>query len=343
MKKFLFLLFVLCMCFGLMSACGSAEPEVKTEEVTTQILEEPTEETTEPTTAPTALELDMTELTLTSIGEQATIYSGDVPAEKIYWYSADSSVAAVDAGVVTAMGTGVANVYGTYGDQVMLCTVTSSAAYISDTKPILTPPTYENVDSSFFDDAVFVGDSISVKMSYAAGGKLGNAQFLVQTSYGLHNAVNDLMYTSYRGQKYKNLEDAIAATGAKKVFIMLGVNDIGRFGLEENMENWRILIELIREACPDIQIYIQSMMPIWTRAQTSKLSNSKVYAYNFALRFFAEQYGCGYIDVFPYMQDSSGGLAAEYCSDKYVHVTEKGVAVWLSVLRAHANYFEENT
>ena len=341
MKKGMCMLLVLSMCFGILCACGSSEPVATTgvpEETTA-----PTEaETTEETTVPVAvLELDMAELTLTTIGEQVSIYSGEIPVEQIFWYSADSAVAAVEMGVVTAMGEGVSNVYGCYGDQKVCCTVTSSAAYNSDRSAILTPPTYEAVDSSFFDDAVFVGDSISVKMSYSAGERLGNAQFLVITSYGLHNAVNDLMSVPYRGRNYANIEQAVAATGAKKVFIMLGVNDIGRFKLEQNMENWRILVELIRSECPDVQIYIQSMFPIWSGAQTTKLNNEKVYAYNFALKFFAEQYECGYIDVYPYLQNGLGGMAAEYCSDKYVHITEKGVDVWVSVLRAYANYKEE--
>lgn len=339
MKRLVCML-VLCMCVGFLCACGSAEPMVTTgvpEETTA-----PTEAvTTEETTVPAAvLELDMSELTVTTIGEQVSIYSGEIPAEVIYWYSADSSVAAVELGVVTAMGEGIANVYGIYGDQKVCCTVTSSATHNNDKKAILTPPAFENADPSFFDDAVFVGDSISVKLSYCAGDRLGNAQFVVITSYGLHNAVNRLMSVPYRGGQYSNLEDAVAATGAKKVFIMLGVNDIGRFGLEQNMDNWRILVERIREACPGIQIYIQSMFPIWSGAQTSKLNNTKVYAYNFALRFFAEQYECGFIDVYPYLQNGAGGLAAEYCSDKYVHITEKGVDVWVSVLRAYPYYKE---
>lgn len=334
------ILLVIGVCLGLLCGCGAAAPAETSVPTETTVPTEP--ETTETTLAPVVLELDMYELSLSTMAEQVSIYSGEIPAEDIFWYSADSSVAAVELGVVTALGSGVSNVYGIYGDQKVCCTVTSTAEYTSDKTAILKAPTLETVDASFFDDAVFVGDSISVKMSYSAGDRLGNAQFLVITSYGLHNSVNHLMSVPYRGSQYSNIEDAIAATGAKKVFIMLGINDIGRFDVDENMDKWRITVERIREKCPGVQIYIQSMMPMWSGAQTKKLNNNKVYEYNFALKFFAEQYDCGYIDLYPYFQNGAGGLAKEYCSDKYVHITEKGVDVWISVLKAYANY-EENT
>ena len=321
----------------LLTGCAPATDEVTTQP-TTQAPTETVPETVATEPIP-PLELDVTELTLTTIGEQVTIYSGQVPADKIYWHSADASVAMVDRGVVTAMGrSGVANIFGVYDDQVLTCTVTSTATYTSDRTPILAPPDYTNADPSFFDDAVFVGDSISLKLSRYHNGELGNAQFLVQSSYSIYNAINDKMVTTYRGKQYYNLEDAIAQTGAKKVFIMLGMNDLGIFGVNQTLEHYRILIELIREACPDIEIYIQSVTPIWTGSERKSLNNSNIHEFNFILRFFAEEHGCGFIDIGPYLQDYTGGLAAVYSSDRYVHVTENGIAVWTAALRSYAYY-----
>ena len=321
----------------LLAGCASKNTAETTVPETTQAAETvPETEATEP--AP-VLELLMTEVTLTTIGEQVTIYSGEIPAHKIYWHSADASVAMVDRGVVTAMGrSGVSNVFGVYEDQILTCTVTSTASYTQDRTPILTPPDYTSVDPSFFDDAVFVGDSISLKLSRYHNGELGNAQFLVQSSYSIYNAINDKMVTTYRGRSYTNIEDAIAASGAKKVFIMLGMNDLGIFGVDQTLEHYRILIELIQEACPDIEIYIQSVTPMWTGSARKSLNNTNIHTFNFILRFFAQEHGCGFIDIGPYLQDYTGGLAAVYSSDRYVHVTENGIAVWTAALRSYGYY-----
>ena len=208
--------------------------------------------------------------------------------------------------------------------------------------PAVAEPANQTVDSSFFDDAVFVGDSISLKLSqYAASsGALGRAKFLVIGSFGVNNAVNDHPDTrvTYQGVKYQDIEEAIKATGAKKMFIMFGMNDIGLHGIDKTITNWGVLVDLIRSQCPDIAIYIQSMTPIWTGGEKGKLTNANVLKYNEKLRNFAQNNGCKYIDIHPYMQDSTGGLATIFCSDKYVHLTNEGAQRWIAVLKAYTGY-----
>lgn len=330
--------------FGLLAGCVSST-SVQVTEPTTEPTIQPTQPPTEPTAtqevteAPFLLALDTENVTVTEIGQQVVIYSGEVPAEEIYWYSGDSFVAMVDRGVVTAMGhDGVTNIFGIYGDQTLVCTVTSTACYQSGRTPVLSPPDYENVDASFFDDAVFVGDSISVSLSQQHNGALGNAQFLAKGGYSIYSAITDSMSIPYNGRQYVNIEEAIAATGAKKVFIMLGINDLGIFGVDATLEHYRILLEMIRGACPDVQIYLQSVTPIWTGSAKRTLNNSSIQIFNFVLRFLAEEYGYGFIDIAPYLLDYTGGLAAAYSSDRYVHITLAGVDVWTTVLRSHAYY-----
>ncbi len=208
--------------------------------------------------------------------------------------------------------------------------------------PAMEAPANQTVDSSFFDDAVFVGDSISLKLSYyaASSGELGKAKFLVVGSYGVNNAVYDHPDTklTYQGVKYQDIEEALAATGAKKVFIMLGMNDIGLYGIDKTITNWAVLLDLIHSTCPDITVYIQSMTPVWTGGEKGKLNNANVLKYNAQLKAFAESNGYKYIDVHPYMQDSTGGLATCYCSDSYVHLTNEGAQRWIAVLKAYTGY-----
>ena len=208
--------------------------------------------------------------------------------------------------------------------------------------PVLEAPEIQSVDESFFDDAVFVGDSISLKLTqYAASsGSLGNAKFLTVSSLGVHNAVDDHPETqvTYRGVRYKDLEKAIAATGAKKVFIMFGMNDIGYYGIDSTMSYWSRLLEMIYTACGEITVYIQSMTPVWTGGERGTLNNANVLAYNEQLKAFADANGCAYIDIHPYMTDSTGGLATKYCADKYVHLTKAGAKTWVAVLKAYSGY-----
>jgi lysophospholipase L1-like esterase len=148
------------------------------------------------------------------------------------------------------------------------------------------------------------------------------------------HAVAGSMYLTYQGQQMSPW-DALAASGVNKVFILLGMNDIGLYGVDKTIENWGILIGKIRESCPDIQIYIQSGTPIYHGGEKGKLTNANMNAYNVKLQAFAEENGCYYVDIATTMKDSNGALKANYCSDEYVHLTDAGCDAWALVLKRY--------
>ena len=192
------------------------------------------------------------------------------------------------------------------------------------------------VVENFFDDAAFIGDSVTLKLKYyhAETGALGKATFLCAGNYGVHNAVDNVLYVTYQGQEMTP-QDALAACGATKVFIMLGMNDIGLYGVEDTIVYWSKLLTNIRSTCPDIDIYIQSGTPIVTGGEKGKLTNARMDEYNVELQKFCLENDCFYVDVATSMKDSTGGLKKEYCSDNYVHMTPEGCQVWVDVLFAY--------
>jgi len=198
--------------------------------------------------------------------------------------------------------------------------------------PVVAPP--EGVgDVSFYDDAAFIGDSVTLKLYYYTmnNKKLGNATFLTQGSYSMAHAAWGSMLLKYQGQDMSP-EDALAAAGVNKVFIMLGMNDIAAYGIDKTIDHWNMVIGRIREKCPDIGIYIQSCTPILTGAEKGALNNANMDEFNSRLNTFASENGCYFIDVASYMKDSTGGLASVYCSDGYVHLSDAGAETWIKVL-----------
>ena len=88
-------------------------------------------------------------------------------------------------------------------------------------------PESPRVEDSYFDDAVFIGDSVSLKLNlYVTKNRqsnptlLGKAQFLTAGSMGSGNALqpvsDDSIHPLYNGEKM-SLADSVAASGAKKV------------------------------------------------------------------------------------------------------------------------------
>lgn len=277
-----------------------------------------------------------------------TLYDGPVDPALIYWYSSDSSVAKVINGRIYALRSGIAEIRAEYLGQSHSCVVTcdfTDALQVDDciNLPMLQAPDLRGDPAENFSDAVFVGDSITAQLSgYALkSGLLGDAIFLCETSYSVNNGILDIMQIGYLGRRY-SFEDAVAATGRNNVFIMLGTNDIGIYGINTTIARWGKFIQKIRDKNPDVTIYIQSIPPMWNPSQLRMLNNRIIRNYNQALRKFAKENGCEFIDIAPYLTNGDGGLVQEYSFDKYVHLSTLGLDTWARVLNAHMEMYKED-
>ena len=353
MKRVISLMVCFVLCLSLLCGCGKDKEDVPAAEVP-QAEAAPSEAQQEADpNEPFAF--DKERVVLVTEGEKWILYDGAVPYSQVTWVSDDTSVATFENGVVTAISSGSTMVHAEYAGQTYSCEVVCNLRFFEgesveptdaddyggpygqdNRDPVMAPPQTARVDSAFFDDAVFVGDSVTLKLSYYAtsSGKLGKAQFLTRGSYGVAHAVSDTMLLTYQG-KDMAVEEAIKATGASKVFLMMGMNDIGLYGIDTTIENWGKLIDRIEANCPDVTVYIQSMTPIWTGGEKGDLNNTNMDIYNEKLKAFATSNGIEFIDVAPYMKDATGGMATRYCSDEYVHVTDLGAAAWIRVLKAY--------
>lgn len=322
---------------------GNTQSSAETSAPTTEHSQ--TEETSQ--TVP-AVNFYREQVILVSEGETFRLYDGVLDAAMV-WGSENEAVAVFSDGVITAVSAGETVVYCEYNGTRVECLVTCNIETAPTTQdpvdvsnpraPVKAAPTAAVVDASFFDDAAFVGDSISLKLSNYAEetGALGDATFLVRGSYGVGNEVEAGYHIIFRGQEMV-IEEALTQAGVSKVFIMLGMNDIGLYGIDATIENWGEMIENIRSKCPDMDIYIQSMTPVWTGGEVGSLNNANVDTYNDRLEEFAAANGCVYIDVASYLKDSTGGLATAFCSDEYVHLTDEGASTWIKVLKAFTGY-----
>jgi hypothetical protein len=265
------------------------------------------------------------------------------------WSSENEAVAAVKDGVVTAVERGETVITAQFEDQSVSCRVICDLPVpmvlnenAGERDPMYLPPDVEIVDDSFFDDAVFIGDSQGQIfyncVKYA--GVLENATHLCRNSYSIDSAAGDKMLLSWRGKNYP-IEEAIAQTGANRAFFMLGINDVGHYRVDQMdrlMEKWEIVIDRIQAKTPHVEICIQSLIPVWTGGETKDVNNEVVRAYNEALKELAKEKGCVFIDVGAYFVDSTGGVANCYTYDRYVHTNAAGVDTWVKVLKACTAY-----
>jgi lysophospholipase L1-like esterase len=199
---------------------------------------------------------------------------------------------------------------------------------------------------TFFDDAVFVGDSITIGLrnhvlnQRASGASpLGNARFLVAGSYGLRAAAGDFnpggVNLSYQGVA-KPLEDCVANMGTKDVYLMLGMNDWAGASLPGSIEKYEVIVNKVHSKIPGANVFLQSCTPVTKSREGEKLNNANTDKFNSAVVDLCMRYGIDYIDVATPMKDGQNAFKVEYASDNYVHLNASGCESWINTLREFA-------
>lgn len=218
----------------------------------------------------------------------------------------------------------------------------------SKTLPVTTTQFVPVVDS-FFNDALFVGDSVSLKLKlYTINqinkGKypLGHATFFTAGSFGWNNSLwsvnkSNSVHPMLNGKKMQ-IADAVVASNAKKVFLMLGINDLGPYGVDGAYSAAEKVINEIKKKSPDTVIYIQSVTPIAQGCERGKINNSNVQKLNEKFKSLCKKEGYIYLDIWSIM----GGytLKREYCSDPDgmgIHFTNSACQKWIDYLNNSLN------
>ena len=212
----------------------------------------------------------------------------------------------------------------------------------TDTVPV---PESAPVDASWFDDAAFVGDSVSVTLANynSSYGTLGKAKFfsvsLSQTNALSYQAGNERLpeYPAGSGQ-HPRIEDGIAASGAKKVYLMLGMNCIAS-GVDRVSQDLVTLVSKIQEKSPGIAVLIESVTPMTAdspRADGS-LNNFTIQEFNEKMKAICQEKQWYYVNVAEAVTGDQGALKAEYSGDKAmgIHFNYDGAAAWANYLLTH--------
>ena len=207
-------------------------------------------------------------------------------------------------------------------------------------------PASAPVPALWFSDAAFVGDSVSVmlEMYNNTSGKLGDPAFLCSVSLSQNNALGYPTgherlpeYPKGSGQ-HPRLEDGVAASGAKKVYIMLGMNCIAG-GVDSACQDLIKLVHEIQAKSPEAAILIQSVTPMTadSRRTDDALNNTTIQEYNQKMEAICLENHWYFVNVSEAVSDENGFLRADYSGDKAmgIHFNYNGAAAWTEYLLTH--------
>ena len=193
-------------------------------------------------------------------------------------------------------------------------------------------PAGATVDNSYFDDAVFIGNSRTEGLKMYSG--LSNATFITEVGLTVDSIFTD--YCNISGGGKARAFDQLASMEFGKVYIMLGMNELGWVYESVFKEDYGKIIDKIREINPDATIYIQSIMPVskWKDSTDDVYTIANVERLNAQLRDLADEKEVWYVDVAAGVMDEDGYLPYEATGDG-VHLTPEYCVKWMDYLRTH--------
>lgn len=193
-------------------------------------------------------------------------------------------------------------------------------------------PQSDPAAEDWFADAAFIGDSLTDGLLLYSGVR-GPAN-LSYKGLTVQSARTDRVIKSGSGKI-----TPLKALGQKtygKVYLLLGVNELGWYNDERFYNAYAELIDLVRETQPDAQIYLQTLLPVTAEqsADHAYINNSKIEVYNSLITALAAEKEVFLLDTHAALAGEDGALPAEGSTDG-VHLTKPYYKIWLEYLRVH--------
>lgn len=214
---------------------------------------------------------------------------------------------------------------------------TQSTIETQPTEEVLTgEPQFETVSDNYFHDALFIGNSRTVGLSLF-GSMPEEATFYATVGMNIYDLMESTAQIPPEEGPEMSFLSLMNSEKFGKIYIMLGINDLGTGTSESFAAYYGEVIAQIRQMQPEAVIYIQSIINISAErdAQGDVINNANIDEKNALLRELADNDHVYYLDVNEVLVDESGALRGDYTSDG-IHLGGGSLPLWEDYLREHA-------
>lgn len=222
------------------------------------------------------------------------------------------------------------------------------------TEEVTSTPPAEIDEREYFDDTLFVGDSIMegirqyVTAQRQDGEMLGSASFLTSTMgvslAGLLGEQPPNVQFSYQGAE-RPLEEIIIDVAPRRVFLLIGLNDLASdpgATAADCVDRYARLVDRLQTSCPDTEFIIITNPPkvasAWLPSYTANrgFNNQLIGAFVEALVNMCQERNIPYVDAYAALKDENGALPDGFCRDGFIHLNHQGAAVVVEALESFA-------
>ena len=201
----------------------------------------------------------------------------------------------------------------------------TEAPETSETEEVITAVESDVYDEAFFENDLFIGDSIGTGLvNY---GYLSSNQVFAQIGLNPESARTKEYggYTAVTRAKELN---------PKRIYIMLGSNGLAYMGNTYMTEQMKLLVEELKENCPESYIYVISIPPV-TKVHDNEGQETMVMVngYNKLLKDMCDENAVVYLDLCSQLQDTTGYFSEKYAEADGLHFLGTAYKKMLSFLQ----------
>lgn len=194
---------------------------------------------------------------------------------------------------------------------------------------------FTTVTHDYLDGALFIGDSrTAVLYEYANWEK---THFFVEYGLSVWDVMDKKLAVDETTGAKLTVREALKENHYDKIYLMLGINELGRGTAESFCAQYQRVVDEIRALQPDAILFVQSIMHVTEKKdrEGTYINNAEINARNEKLKTLADNIHIFWIDeneVFDV--EGSGALNPDYTWDG-VHLQAKYISIWEEFLLSH--------
>lgn len=191
---------------------------------------------------------------------------------------------------------------------------------------------FKTVTEKYFNDALFIGDSRTVGLSEYSG--WSKPTYFADVGLTIYD-IFDRKIADMDGKKV-TIPEALKNTRFGKIYIMVGINELGRGTTKTFIEEYKKVLAKIKDLQPNAIIFIEGIMEVAKeKSDTDPIfNNTNISEKNRNLAKLADNRDLFYIDVNEAVTDKSGNLPSDYTFDN-IHLKAAYYKLWTGFLLKH--------
>ncbi len=214
--------------------------------------------------------------------------------------------------------------------------IETDSRYYSDAGKVALTTAYDYAleNESYFNDAAFLGDSRTLGISDYAG--LDGADFFCDNGMTIYKLLEDAGVTYQKTGEKVDLKEILQEKHYGKIYIMLGMNELGYGDTRMYLRQYLKVLGQIREWQPQAVIYIMANLHVSREKNNmeSEFNNININDKNVASARLANGRDIFYLDCNPLFTDGEGYLLEDLTFDG-VHLYAQHYEKWRDFLFEH--------